>query len=68
MTVTDFRPGEDIIQIDHSLFGNAKAVVAKGVMQNDGHGNTVITYDTNDTITLLGVTTAQLHLTDFHIV
>jgi hypothetical protein len=36
--------------------------------QDDGHGNTVVTLDGHDTITLTGVLKAQLHVTDFHVV
>jgi probable HAF family extracellular repeat protein/VCBS repeat-containing protein len=63
--VTDFTPG-DHIQIDHTLFANFAAVQAHAA--NDGHGNTVITYDANDTITLTGVTPSQLHGSDFFFV
>ncbi|WP_084299122.1 Ig-like domain-containing protein [Bradyrhizobium sp. WSM1743] len=65
VTVTDFRPGQDTIQIDPSLFRNAKAVMAHA---HDVNGDVVIAYDANDTITLLDVTKSQLHLTDFQIV
>jgi len=67
-TITDFHPGEDILQLDHSLFTTAANVLANGV--DDGHGNTVITADANDTLTLLNVSLAvlQQHLSDVHIV
>lgn len=67
-TVIDFRSGQDVIQLDHSLFKNFAAVVANA--QNDGTGDTVITDPTThyDAITLLGVTPNQLHTYDFHIV
>ena len=35
---------------------------------DDGHGNTVIALDPDDTITLTGVLKAQLQVTDFHVV
>jgi hypothetical protein len=35
---------------------------------DDGHGNTVVAIDAQDTITLGGVLKAQLHVSDFHIV
>jgi len=41
-----------------SLYGFGHAV-------NDGHGNTVITYDASDTVTLQGVALASLHASDF---
>lgn len=65
-TIQDFATGQDVIQIDHSLFGNFKAILAN--THDDLHGNTVIAYDPNNTITLLGVTKANLHAYDFHIV
>ncbi|MGY4197808.1 Ig-like domain-containing protein [Bradyrhizobium sp. USDA 4520] len=69
VTITNFRPGEDMIQIDHALFGSAKSVLAN---THDVDGHALITYDANDTISLLNVTTSQLHLHSadyyFHIV
>ena len=56
----------DHIQIDPTLFADFAAVKAHAA--NDGHGNTVITYDTNDTITLTGVAPSQLHVNDFFFV
>lgn len=63
--VTDFKPG-DHIQIDNTLFANFAAVQAHAA--SDGQGNTVITYDANDTITLTGVAPSQLHASDFFFV
>jgi hypothetical protein len=48
------------------LFANPKAVL--DAVQDDGHGNTVITLDAHDVITLSGVAKAQLSLSDFHTV
>ncbi|MEA2896061.1 MAG: hypothetical protein QOJ84_1676, partial [Bradyrhizobium sp.] len=61
--ITDLKPNEDVIQFDHSLFANFASVQSHAA--NDGHGNTVITLDANDTITLQGVTVTQLHASDF---
>jgi hypothetical protein len=36
-------------------------------MHDDGHGNTVIAIDAQDTVTLNGVIKAQLHASDFHV-
>ena len=47
-------------------FANAQA--ALNATADDGHGNTVITLDAHDTITLNGVLKAQLHANDFHFV
>ena len=61
--ITDFKPNEDVIQFDHALFADFAAVQSHAA--NDGLGNTVITFDANDTITLQAVTVAQLHANDF---
>ena len=62
--IKDF--GGDTIQFDHGTFANFAEV--QSLMANDGHGNTVITADTNNTVTLLGVSVAQLHASDFSFV
>ncbi|MGH1575158.1 M10 family metallopeptidase C-terminal domain-containing protein [Methylobacterium sp. P31] len=62
-TVTDFKPGTDVVQFDHSLFANFDAVYAHA--QQVG-ADTVIIYDANDTVTLKGVVLANLHASDFH--
>jgi VCBS repeat-containing protein len=66
--ITDFDVHNDQIQIDHSLFADFSAVMAHTA--DDAHGNAVIAYDANNTITLLGVNHAQLlaHSSDFHLV
>jgi len=66
--VTDYHAGEDVIEIDHTIFADFAALFAHAA--DDGHGNTIITVDANDTITLIGVTTSilQQHQSDFHIV
>ena len=70
VTIKDFQPGEDTIQIDPSLFGNPKAVLANAHTYFDSNGvaNTTIWYDASDLITLSGVKFSQLHTTDFHTV
>jgi hypothetical protein len=65
-TVTDFHPATDVLQFGSALFTNAQA--ALNATQDDGHGNTVITLDAHDAITLSGVLKAQLHSADFHFV
>jgi len=65
-TVTDFRPAVDALQFAGSIFADPQA--ALNATQDDGHGNTVIALDPNDTVTLTGVLKAQLHVTDFHVV
>jgi hypothetical protein len=67
-TINNFTPGQDVIAIDHSIFATAAAVMLNTT--DDGHGNSVIHADANDSITIQSVTplTLALHLTDFHIV
>ncbi|TFV72659.1 hypothetical protein E4K64_22510 [Bradyrhizobium frederickii] len=64
--ITDFKPNADHIQIDDTLFANFAAV--KTHAAGDGQGNTLITYDANNTITLTGVVPSQLHANDFFFV
>ncbi len=64
--VTDFTPGTDFMSINSSLFADATAVLNS--TQDDGLGNTVITHDAANAITLLGVTKSLLSTGDFHFV
>ncbi|CCE05640.1 conserved hypothetical protein [Bradyrhizobium sp. STM 3843] len=68
-TIADFDVQKDTIQIDHALFNSVQAVLNSAQAANLGH-DTVITDAANETITLKGVTLAQLqaHQNDFHIV
>jgi hypothetical protein len=62
--VTDFDPqSADVIQFDPSVFADFNAVLSHAA--NDGSGNTVITYDANNVLTLLGVTVAELTAQEF---
>jgi hypothetical protein len=63
-TVTDFHPGTDTLQFGGAIFANAQAVL--NATLDDGHGNTVVSLDAHDAITLSGVIKAQLHAADFH--
>jgi len=67
-TIADFQPGKDTIEFDHSLFANVSGILPGAA--DDGHGNTIITTDAHDSLTLLHVTLAdvQRHLADFHVV
>jgi Ca2+-binding RTX toxin-like protein len=65
-TVTDFHAAADALQFSSSIFANAQA--ALNATQDDGHGNTVVAIDAQDTITLTAVLKAQLHVADFHVV
>jgi hypothetical protein len=66
VTLTNFDPETDVIEIDHTVFADFQALLA--ATQDDGNGNAVITADPNDTITIKNVTVAQLvqHQGDFH--
>jgi Ca2+-binding RTX toxin-like protein len=67
-TIVDFKPGQDVIEISHSLFADTAALLA--ATTDDGHGNAVITVDANNTITLAGLSKAAAtdHPSDFHLV
>jgi hypothetical protein len=65
-TVTNFHADTDLLQIKSAIFANAQAIL--DATRDDGHGNSVIALDAHDSITLTGVTKAQLHQTDFHLV
>jgi hypothetical protein len=65
-TIANFHPDTDVIEIDHTVFADFQALLA--ATHDDGHGNTVITANPNDTITVKNVAVAQLvqHQSDFH--
>jgi probable HAF family extracellular repeat protein len=64
--ITNFHPSTDVLQFNHALFANFAAAMANTA--SDGQGDTIITYDKNDSVTLLGVTTTMLQARDFHFV
>ena len=66
--IVDFKPGQDVIEIDHSLFADTAALLA--AITDDGHGNAVITVSPCNTITLAGLSKAAAtdHPSDFHLV
>ena len=64
-TITDFAPGEDHLEITHSIFANYATLQQH--MQQVGN-DVVITYDDDNSITLQNVQMANLHASDFHIV
>jgi hypothetical protein len=64
-TVTDFNPDSDALQFKSQIFASVQDVF--NAMHDDGHGNTVIAIDAQDTVTLNGVIKAQLHASDFHV-
>ena len=61
-TVQDFNPLIDTIEFSATVFSNFAAVESH--MQQAG-GNTVITYDAADTVTLVGVSAASLTASNF---
>jgi hypothetical protein len=65
-TISNFDPGTDVIEIDHTVFADFQELLAAA--HDDGSGNAVIAADSYDTITLKNVTVAQLvqHQGDFH--
>jgi hypothetical protein len=64
--VANFHPATDTLQFASPIFANAQAVL--NATHDDGLGNTVVTLDGHDTVTLSGVVKAQLHVADFHVV
>jgi hypothetical protein len=68
VTISNFAPAMDSIQISHAAFANVNELLAAAV--DDAHGNVIITDTAHDTLTIQHVTVAQLHVNqnDFHIV
>jgi T1SS-143 domain-containing protein len=66
VTLANFDPGTDVIEIDHTVFADFEALLAAA--HDDGSGNAVIAADPQDTITIKNVSVAQLvqHQGDFH--
>jgi len=65
-TLSNFHPETDVLQFKSSMFATVQT--ALDAIHDDGHGNTVITLDAHDTITLSGIEKAQLSSVDFHLV
>jgi|WetSurMetagenome_2_1015567.scaffolds.fasta_scaffold16415_4 hypothetical protein len=63
--ISGYLPGQDTLEISKKVFPNAQNLLNHAV--DDGHGDVVISYNSNETLTLLGVTHAQLaaHTGDF---
>ena len=66
-TIADFDPANDIITFASSMFNHNPANVTSAA-HDDGHGNTVISLNATDTITLQHVQASHLTASDFHFV
>lgn len=66
-TIADFDPATDTISFAASMFSHDPANVLAAT-HDDGHGNTVITVNGTDSITLQHVLKVQLSAADFHFV
>jgi autotransporter passenger strand-loop-strand repeat protein len=63
-TIAKFDTSQDVLQFNIALFANYAAAMTSTA--SDGMGNTVITYDANDALTLTGISPASLHQGNFH--
>ncbi len=66
-TVSKFDLNHDVLAFDHTLFASVANVLSHAQNIN---GNAVITFDSGDTVTLVGIKTAHLlaHQNDIHII
>jgi hypothetical protein len=66
-TVADFNPNQDQLAFNHALFAQSTAAFVLNQTHDTSFGAEIVV-DPHDTITLPGVTTAQLaaHASDFH--
>ncbi len=60
--ITDFSPDHDKIAFDMSEMGFYSDVIAR---MSEDNGNTIITFDNGDTVTLQGVTNSELSSNNF---
>ncbi|WFT83443.1 Ig-like domain-containing protein [Methylobacterium sp. CB376] len=67
--ISGFDVFQDILSFDHNLFAGITDASKIINYTADVNGNATVIVDPNDTVTLLGVTKAQLqaHLSDFHL-
>ncbi|MGQ0685617.1 calcium-binding protein [Bradyrhizobium sp.] len=63
--VTDFTPGQDVLEFRDGIFADAADALAAATASGN---NTVITIDANNSVLLQNVSLANLNETDFHIV
>ena len=66
--ITDFHSGQDVLQFDAAIFSSVSDLISHA--HDDGHGNSILSLDANNTVTIQDVSLAvlQQHLSDFHIV
>jgi Ca2+-binding RTX toxin-like protein len=64
-TITDFAPGQDVIELHDGMFANAAAALAAATQTG---ADVTITVDATDSLVLHNVALANLHATDFHVV
>ena len=64
-TVLDFHSGEDVIELDHTIFADFIDLIAHTT--DHGH-DLIINAGSGNTITLKDMTTSVLHASDFHFV
>ena len=63
--VTDFAPGQDVMELHDGLFASATAALAAAAQSGN---DVLITVDASTSILLQNVALANLHVTDFHLV
>jgi hypothetical protein len=61
-----FEVNADVLEFDSAIFADAQTALAHAT--DDGLGNTVITVDANNTVTLQGIAATNLQLSNFIIV
>ena len=67
-TITDFTPGADVLQFDHTLFATAEAALGHAVQAG---ADVQIAWDSENehtVLTLRNVQVSDLHLRDIHVV
>jgi hypothetical protein len=64
-TITDFTPGQDVLEFRDGIFADAAAALAAATTSGN---DTIITIDATDSVLLKNVSLANLHTGDFHIV
>jgi VCBS repeat-containing protein len=65
-TVVDFGSEDHVLQFSRADFASVKDIFTH--MSSDGHGNTLISHDPDNVVTLLDVAPGSLHFHDFLIV